>query len=319
MRGDFGPSENLRESEEVLVEKSSNNLLVYDRAAGTVIEEKVPAKGLLLFLYSSSAGGVFAALLGGLPFFSKLVGFLHRSKISVGAVKRAIRNWNIEMKEFFVPPEGFRCFDDFFTRRLRQGARPIDEDPRHVISPCDSRLFAVPEVAQEGRFRVKGCWVSLRELLCDRGLAERYRGGTALVYRLAPADYHWFHFPEDGLPGPVAHLPGTLHSVNPLAFSKGRRILQINKRDRTVLETEKGAVCMVEVGAMCFGSIVQTFVPGRKVKRGQEKGYFRFGGSTVIVLYGAGQIEVDQDILKSSEEGFETLVKMGEKVGRYTV
>jgi len=159
---------------------------------------------------------------------------------------------------------------------------------------------------------------ALRDLLADPELADQFNHATMFIYRLCPADYHRFHFPEDCMPGFPAKLDGPLHSVNPVALSTGLRILDTNYRHRTILETSsgRGSLAMMEIGAMCVGSVVQTYVPMVPAKRGQEKGMFRFGGSTVIVLYPPERIQADQDILAHSREGIETYVKLGMPVGR---
>jgi len=222
------------------------------------------------------------------------------------------------MSQFEIPPGGFRNFNEFFTRKLKPGARPVDRDPRNVVSPCDARLLAFTGVSAAQEFVVKGSPVRLARLLGEAELAGAYNGGTAFIYRLAPCDYHRFHFPEDGVPEPAVKIPGNLHSVNPWALESGRPILERNQRQRTLLRTDHSVLCMVEIGALCVGSIVQTFKAGTPVVRGQEKGYFQFGGSTIVVLYEPGRVTVEEEILRRSAQGVETLVRVGRPVGRYT-
>jgi phosphatidylserine decarboxylase len=165
-----------------------------------------------------------------------------------------------------------------------------------------------------GCLRVKGAEVTVDELLGGTE-TERYRDGAAMVVRLAPADYHRFHFPDAGEAGPSRAIGGRLHSVHPIALAAGAPSLR-NKRSVTLLATARfGTIALIEVGALCVGTIVQTYRPGR-VARGDEKGYFRFGGSTIVVLAEPGRLHFDEDLERASADGVETLVRVGSRVGR---
>jgi phosphatidylserine decarboxylase len=295
------------------------SVMIYNRAAGRLEPEIVLGEGLMRLLYGNRAGGVLADVVLTRRFFSRLVGWLHRSSPSRRKIAGVAARLRIDLSECEKRVEEFTSFDDFFTRALRTDARPIDRRPEAVVSPCDARLLAFPAVARDLVVRVKGSAVSVRALVADERLAESHGCGTLLLYRLCPADYHRFHFPEDCVPGPAVRIAGKLHSVHPLALVTGRRILDTNLRERTILESRNGAgtIVMVEIGALCVGSIVQTFAPGVAARRGDEKGMFRFGGSTVAVLYEPGRVRVDKDILEHSAAGVETLVRVGMAVGAY--
>ena len=294
-------------------------ILVYNRATGSLEREIVMGERFVRLLYGNAVGRFLGETIFKRRVFSKLFGKLQDTRFSARKIVRIARELGIDLAEVERKPEEFRSFNDFFTRTLKREARPIDPAPGKVISPCDGRLLAYEHVDRARRITVKGSRLDLDRLLGRRGLAEEYSGGTMLVYRLCPADYHRFHFPESGVPGPAVRMRGPLHSVNPIALSTGKKILDRNERRRTLIETGNGAgtICMVEVGAMCVGSIVQTYRPGVPVKRGEEKGLFRFGGSTVIVLYERGLVSVDEDIVEHSGKGIETLVRVGTAVGAY--
>lgn len=292
-------------------------IMVYDRATGQTEPEIVLGEAYVRLLYGNIFGRLLAEGIFKRRLFSCLYGRLQDSASSARKIANVARELRIDLSEAQKPIEEYRSFNDFFTRGLKRAARLIDPDPAAVISPCDARLLAYPRIHAAMDVNVKGSELSLRSLLADTALASRYTGGAMLVYRLCPADYHRFHFPEAGTPDPALRIDGHLHSVNPMALGTGLRILESNLRERTLLHTDGGTICTVEIGAMCVGSIVQTFAPGDPVSRGDQKGMFRFGGSTVIVLYEPGRVRVDEDILRNSREGLETLVKLGMRVGSY--
>ncbi len=297
-----------------------NRIMVYNRTTGRLEPEIVLGEGAVRLLYGNRLGGLLAECVLKRRFFSRLFGKLQNTAISARKIATVAAQLKIDLSELEKPLEEYRSFNEFFTRTLKKEARPIDGDPHAVISPCDARLLAVPTVHGAITVNVKGSHLDLRRLLADDMLASKYTGGAMLIYRLCPADYHRFHFPEAGTPGSAVRTGGPLHSVNPMALATGRRILDTNLRERTELDTENGpgTICMVEVGAMCVGSIVQTYTPGAPVARGGEKGMFLFGGSAVIVLYEPGRIRVDGDIVEQSRRGIETLVRVGMRVGAYS-
>ena len=201
----------------------------------------------------------------------------------------------------------------FFSRKIRENARPIDPDPKSLISPCDSKL-TVLHITKDCRFRLKQTEYSLESLLQDPALAQRFLGGYALIFRLTVDDYHRYCYIADGIREDFRRIPGILHTVNPIA-NEHFPVYKENAREFTVLHTDAfGDAAVMEVGALLVGKIVN-HPGGTAVRRGQEKGYFRFGGSTVVVLLQAGAAEIDPDILENSQTETETVVRMGEKIG----
>ena len=210
-------------------------------------------------------------------------------------------------------PEEYDSYNDFFSRRIRPEARPIDMDPRHLISPADSKLTALP-ITETGRFTLKHTQYTVGSLLKDPALAAEYVGGWCLIFRLTVDDYHRYCYAFSGEKGENIRLPGRLHTVNPIA-NDFFPIYKENAREYTVLHTrEFGDVIAMEVGALLVGKIVNHLGPAA-VQRGQEKGYFQFGGSTVVLLLKKDTAILDGDILENSRNGIETLVKFGEKIG----
>jgi phosphatidylserine decarboxylase len=185
-----------------------------------------------------------------------------------------------------------------------------------AVLPADGRHLVFPDVDAAEGFYVKGAKFSRRELLGDAALAQTFAGGAMVISRLAPVDYHRFHFPCAGVPGEARLINGWLYSVNPLALRRNIRYLVQNKRYVTLVESPVfGTVAMVEVGATAVGRVTQTHVPGRAVAKGEEKGVFAFGGSCVITLFQAGRIAFYGDLVEQSAQNIETYARMGDWLG----
>ncbi len=179
---------------------------------------------------------------------------------------------------------------------------------------AEARYFAIPRLDAAQRYAVKGIALSPAELLGDAALAAPFAHGPAFIARLCPVDYHRFHFPDGGRVLTQARRAGPLHSVNPLALQFKPDILITNERQVTILETDHfGKLAYVEVGATMVGKIVLTHT-GSRFERGEEKGYFLFGGSTVVVVGQEGAWTPDPDLLEQSAQGRETLVRLGERI-----
>jgi len=283
-----------------------------DRETGVVREETIYGRVALEFAYRTGLGRVAMRLLphGAL---SRLYGALNRLPTSKTRIPGFIESLGIDASEATLPVDDYRSLDEFFCRRLKPGARPIDESPVRFLAPADGRTMVFPCIGDR-EFVIKGCRVCLSDLLRDPGEAERYRDGTAIVVRLAPCDYHRFHFPDSGHATKARLVSGRLHSVHPIALQSKAPSFS-NKRSITLLESKNfGRVALIEVGAFAVGTIVQTYQPG-PVRRGQEKGHFSFGGSTVVVLVPAKRLTFDEDLISAGESGLETFVKMGTSIG----
>lgn len=246
-----------------------------------------------------------------MPWASKLGGMLLNTKVSRILVQPFIRAHSICMEDF--EPKKYISYNDFFTRKLVKGARLVAMEPGVFISPCDSRL-CVYKINQNCQFTVKHTVYTLAGLLRDSKLADFYTNGYIWIFRLSVSDYHRYIYVDDGYLSAYRRIPGIFHTVNPVA-NDYFPIYKENTREYALLHSKNfGKVLCMEVGALLVGKIENR--PGkRKVLRGEEKGKFAFGGSTVILLTQAGQAVPDPDIVKHSGQAVETEVKLGQRVG----
>ena len=278
---------------------------------GTVIETYDGEGKAIEFLYSNALGRkVLAVLIS--PFVSYTAGFFLDRGISSCLVAPFIRKNNLDLSDY--PERRYRSFNDFFTRKIIPGRRPVDEDRTHLISPCDGKL-TVFRLSEDRKFKIKGCEYTLKTLLKSEELSERYRGGWGILLRLTVDDYHRYIYPVSGSKTGNRRIPGVYHTVNPRA-AEARQIYQENTREYTIIRSDEfGSVLMMEIGAMLVGRISNHHAEC-SVERGQEKGNFEFGGSSVILLTEAGKFKPDADIADNSEKGLETVIKQGECIGR---
>jgi len=292
-----------------------------DRSTGDLCVEKVYGERVLKLLYGDSNWGrILAApmrsILGRVPWVSAFYGWMQKQGYSRGKIRPFIAEFGIDPDEFELSIEQFSSFNDFFVRKLKPEARPVDADPEGLVLPADGRYRVYERVDLATDIAVKGGHFRLDCLLNDREMARRYEGGSLVMVRLAPPDYHRFHFPASGVATVARPIRGWLYSVNPWAVQRFPQILWQNKRQVTQLSTELfGEIAMVAIGATCVGTIVETYEAGPVVK-GQEKGYFEFGGSAMVLLFEPGRVQLAGDLLANSARGLETLGHMGQLLGR---
>jgi phosphatidylserine decarboxylase len=294
----------------------SMDIVVRSRQTGDLIPEVVAGEGLMRLFYGTRAGAKLTTKLLVRRWLSFFGGLYYDTRLSKKKIRRFAEHLGISLEECEREIREYRSFNDFFARTLRCGARPLAAEPEAVVCPGDGRLLVFPQVEEETLSYVKWAPVRLMDLFNRRAdLVERYCGGACAVLRLAPSDYHRFHFPMAGKVGITEKVRGLLHSVSPYVLSQGRPVFALNKRTLCLLETELfGQVLLMEVGAMGVGSIVQTAQPNSEVQRGDEKGYFKFGGSTTLFFVEKGRIVFDPDLVENSADGVETLVRMGERI-----
>ena len=277
---------------------------------GVVVEKYDRQEKLLSLLYGSAAGRALLKPLTA-PVVSRFGGWFLSTGVSRVLIKPFIRSNGIDMTQF--EPVSYRSYNEFFSRKIRPEARPVDMDPKHLISPCDSKLTALP-IGEDTVFTLKHTAYTVSSLLKSDTLAKRYAGGYALIFRLTVDDYHRYCYVAAGEKSENTRIPGVLHTVNPIA-NDHFPIYKENSREYSLLHTAKfGDILMMEVGALLVGRIVNHH-EAAEVTRGQEKGYFQFGGSTVVLLTEPGSVIIDEDILHNSREGMETIVRYGEKIG----
>jgi len=288
----------------------------FNRRTGTVETEQVYGEAFLRWVYGHPLGRAALHTLVKRAGFSQFYGWPMDSDRSRELIAPFIDRYGLDPSEFADAAGDFASFNEFFSRRLRDGVRPVDPDPDAAVFPADGRHLAVPDAGSMEGFFVKGQTFDLPALLGDPALAERFSRGSLVLSRLCPVDYHRFHFPVCGVPGTPRLLPGPLFSVSPLALRRRLAYLWENKRVLTEVHTERfGLVLILEIGATNVGSIVQTFPPGRPVAKGAEKGFFRFGGSSVITLFEPGRLTFAPDLLRESARHRELYARVGEAMG----
>jgi len=291
----------------------------FNRRTRAVETEKIYGEAWLRFAYENPAGRFLVWLLARRAFFSRWYGWKMNKPASALRILPFISTYNLDVDEFAKSAFDYKTFNEFFYRALKPAARPIAAGERVAVLPADGRHLALADVDAAPGFYVKGQKLSLVALLGDAALAQKFAGGALLISRLCPVDYHRFHFPVPGTPGESRLINGWLYSVSPVALRRNLRYLVENKREVTLIESAAfGPVAMIEVGATNVGSIRQSFVPGRAVAKGDEKGFFAFGGSCVITLFQRGRIRFDADLLASSADAVEVYAKIGDRLGEAT-
>lgn len=277
---------------------------------GTVLTGSDGQDRILSRLYGSCLGRAMLKPLTA-PTISRLAGSFLSTRASKFLIDPFIKGNNIDMSQY--EEVEYESYNAFFSRQIKSEARPMDTDPRHLISPADSKLTVLP-ITEDLRFTLKHTEYSVASLLKNDKLASRYAGGYAMIFRLCVDDYHRYCYVADGFQSCHFRIPGALHTVNPIA-NDYFPIYKENTREYSILHTKEfGNILMMEVGALLVGKIVN-HTHKCHVKRGQEKGYFQFGGSTVVLLFKKDTVIPDADILENSAQGYETVVKIGEKVG----
>ncbi len=282
--------------------------MIKDRK-GNILAADNDQEKTLSFLYSNPFGRFICKLLCR-PFVSNLGKAYMSSFLSKGRIKKLISKHNINMEEYIT--EDWKSFNQFFIRKIKPGAREIDSSPNSVIAPADSKL-TVYDIGEDSVYKIKGCDYSLVQMLGgDFDLAKEFFGGKCFIYRLTVDNYHRYCYPDSGKELFHRFIPGVLHTVNPIATAR-HDVYGKNCRELTLLQTEGfGRVAFIEVGAMMVGRINNRH-PEEGFARGDEKGYFSFGGSTIIVLYRKDTVIPDGDIALNSQTETETAVLLGEK------
>lgn len=231
---------------------------------------------------------------------SKIYGFYNSTKLSKKKITKFIKNNNIDMTKY--QEEDYKSFNDFFIRKLKK----INITKKGFISPCDAKLL-VYKIDKNLKVKVKNITYKITDLIEEE---LDYKNGYIFIYRLALDDYHRFHYIDDGERIKRKKIKGRLHTVS--SSSKNYKIYKENEREYSILKTKHyDKIIYMEVGALLVGKIIN--YDKSSFKRGEEKGYFLPGGSTVIII--ANNIQVDKDILKKSQNNIETIVHVGEKVG----
>ena len=289
----------------------------FNRYTGEVETEEVYGERWLRWILFNPFGQVALHAVAKRPWFSRWYGWRMSCTGSASRVKPFIEKYKIAEAEHVKAADEFTSFNDFFYRKLKPEARPLDDATDSVVFPADGRHLGFAKASEvEGVF-VKGQKFDLKRLLGDSDLEARFADGAAVFSRLCPVDYHRFHFPVAGVPGNARLINGQLYSVNPLALRDRLAILWENKRFVTEIETDElGKVLVLEIGATNVGSVNLTYVPTRAVKKGEEKGYFAFGGSATFTIFEPGRVKLADDLLEQSAQQRELYAKVGDYMGK---
>lgn len=277
----------------------------YDRATKEILQEDEYGQGVLRFLYNTFIGrGILRIIVK--PFFSKLAALYKRSRLSKGSIPKFVKRYNVE-----VTPEqmaSFKSFNDFFTRERRV---EFSGGENELCSVADSRVSIYP-ITKELRLEMKNSVYTVSELTRDEALARRFAGGSCIVFRLALDDMHHYYYADSGRVLSCTEYDGELHTVR--SISESHRVFVRNKQTVTVMETAHlGNAVQIEIGALMVGKIINH--PVESFDRGDEKGYFELGGSTVVLLT-EKPVHPDDDIEAVLKDGLEVRVRAGERIGR---
>jgi len=305
----------------------AKEILVHVRETGKLEIEKIPnyIKVSLKLMYSTNVGRLATSgkqVKGLLRRMTINQGKTYTNPSSVKAIKPFIAFHNLNLDEIRDDLDSFQNFNEFFYRKLKPSARPIaapDEDDV-AVSPADCRLNVFPSIDIATDIWIKGSKFNLESLFSSPELAAKYETGSLVIARLAPQDYHRFHSPVKGKLTSYNVIDGAYYTVNPIAINKSIDVYCQNKRLVTEIDTKEfGDVCFVAVGATMVGSICMTAEEGSHVHKGDELGYFAFGGSTTLVFFQHNRINFDDDLVVNSLKPIETLVKVGNSLGRAQV
>jgi phosphatidylserine decarboxylase len=301
---------------------------IWDRSNKTYFTEKVLGDKWIRLGYENQLGRWITGLRLFQSLTSKIVAAYQNSPFSKQSISQFVKDYGIKSELFEQPDSGYDNFNDFFIRKVKNLDHFFPENDNEFVmrSPAEARLsvFEFDTQKLETQLVIKGVTVSLKEfvppeMLIKLGLSDLKGLGHAWVFRLCPVDYHRFHFFDSGTAFQPFHLGHKLNSVNPSSLNALPRVFLENERQICIQKTDHfGDILYIEVGALCVGKIVQTFDPNEKVHRGQEKGYFEFGGSTVVLISLADNLKPHADILNKTREGFETKVFLGDAIGEAT-
>ncbi len=285
-----------------------------NRSDNSIEIESPPGEELLDFLYHNPFGEKIILPIVKQKFISKWYGKIMDSSGSKKRIEPFVKSLNIDMTEAQKKISEFESFNDFFYRKLKPGVRTIGNG---LVSPGDGKILAFENISEVNTFFVKGKKFTLKEFLQNDFLAEKHKNSSLVILRLAPNDYHRYHFPYDGIPSQTEKIEGVYYSVSPISLNKKfTEVFSENKKEICLLKTqEEGEILIIPVGATMVGSLNSTFEPNTLVNKGDEMGYFAFGGSSVVLLFNSDSFKLDIDLIENTKSKLETAVKMGEKIG----
>lgn len=265
---------------------------------------------ILKFLYTNFIGRCILKILTW-RLISKICGFFLDSKLSKVLIKPFVKKNNIDLDDYYS--DDFKSFNDCFSRKIKKDKRDIDKDPRVLISPSDG-LVSAYKISDDLILDIKNSKYTINSLIKDDDLSEKYKNGTCVVIRLCVNHYHRYCYPANGTKSDNIYIKGCLHTVRPIAL-ENNKVFSENSREYTILKTDNfGDIIMMEVGALLVGRI-KNYHGEYKFKKGEEKGMFQYGGSTIILLV-EKDVKIDKKFFEETDKGLEVPIKMGEVLGR---
>jgi phosphatidylserine decarboxylase len=293
----------------------------FNRMTGQNEIEKVYGDWFIKFLYTSFAGQKMGNIFTN-KYFSKAYGAIQDFPSSHKKVRPFIEKFNINMDEYepgtrpaLDQRDSYRTFNEFFVRRFKLGARDFINEPHRMPAFAEARYVGFEAINDKEHYPVKGHYLKAKDLVGNAQVAKIFEGGPLLIARLCPVDYHRYHYPDNGKVLDEYRVSGAYDSVNPFALKYKNQIFIKNERHVSILQTENfGRLAYIEVGAICVGKIVQSHLWNEPFSRGEEKGYFLFGGSTVVLLGEKGAWKPSDDIIKNTSNGIETYLHLGTEV-----
>ncbi len=282
--------------------------MIYDRNNRKYIEEQT--NSALSLLYNNVIGRIFLLLLTR-RWMSNIGSLYLKSSLSKHRIMRMIKTYKIDLNEY--EKKEYQSFNQFFMRKKKNPQKMLTKTQKAFVAPAES-LLTVYRIDDDTCLNIKNSKYTIEELLRDKKLATKYKGGYCFIYRLCVNNYHYYYYVDNADVISTKKIDGVLHTVQPIAFKK-YKVFSENSREYSILKTDNfGTIVQMEIGAMLVGKICNNNV--KKVKRGEEKGHFEFGGSTVVVLVEKDKVKVDDDILENSAKDIETKVSLFETVGR---
>jgi phosphatidylserine decarboxylase len=300
---------------------SNKEILYFNRSNQSIETERVYGDGAIRFVYDNPIGQILAPLVASKS-VSQLYGCYQDWPISQNKVPPFVEKFDIDLsiyKAGSVPSDkkefSYKTFNEFFIREFETNQRQFVGNEEKMPAFCEARYFGHEEIHNDVKIPVKGKFLNSQDLLGGSKWAQTFAGGPLLIARLCPVDYHRYHYPLSGKTLDSFQIEGQYHSVNPLALNSKPEIYIVNERRASILETKEfGKLAYIEVGAAMVGKIIQSHDEAKPHSKGDEKGYFLFGGSTVILLGEKGAWSPSDDVLTNTKEGIETYLQLGEEV-----
>jgi len=282
----------------------------YDRKSKQYVEDDSRSK-ILIFLYNTIIGRILLKLIFTRKTLSRIYAIYMKSRISKHKINKFIKKYKIDLEEYIE--KDYRNFNEFFIRQIKEERRPISKEKHKLISIADGKLKAY-KITEDLQLHIKNSIYSIDELIEDKEIAKEYSGGECLIFRLSVENYHRYCYIDNGRQDKNKKIKGVLHTVQPISQNR-YKVYSQNSREWTILHTENfDDVLQIEVGAILVGKI-RNHYENNTFKKGDEKGYFEFGGSTIVLLIKKDAVKIDDDIVENSKNDVETFVKIGESIG----